>query len=74
MSDNASKIKSLMVSVLKIEEAEVESVAYSVHYSWDSLTHVILIAALEKEFNLKFNTEQITAMTSYQEISKVING
>lgn len=39
---------------------------------WDSMTHIQLILALEQEFNIKFNTQQIANMDSVEKIMLII--
>jgi acyl carrier protein len=39
---------------------------------WDSLNHVKLVVALEEEFDLEFDPEEMGGMTSVVEILKVI--
>lgn len=40
---------------------------------WDSMVHIQLVLALEKEFNLKFTTKQIVEMKSIGDIINIIN-
>ena len=35
---------------------------------WDSLTHIELVLGLEKEFQVKFSTQQIMKMESIEDI------
>ena len=39
---------------------------------WDSMTHIQLVLALEQEFHIKFNTQQIAEMNSVKKIMTVI--
>lgn len=41
---------------------------------WDSLSHVILIVAIEKEFNFKFNISEMMNMNNLGEMVKIIKG
>jgi acyl carrier protein len=44
---------------------------------WDSLGHVVLILAVEEEFDMKFTTEQIgrlKSMTALREAITAVNG
>ncbi|MCI6811951.1 MAG: acyl carrier protein [Lachnospiraceae bacterium] len=36
--------------------------------AWDSLTHIQLVLGLEKEFGIKFSTQQIMKMQSVEDI------
>lgn len=39
---------------------------------WDSLSHIRLIAAHEKEFGIKFNTNEINSLNNVNEFHKLI--
>jgi acyl carrier protein len=39
---------------------------------WDSMGHVMLIAAIETEFSIKFEVEEIMEFTSFQSILSAI--
>lgn len=39
---------------------------------WDSLGHLILIAAVEKEFNIKFDIEEMFQVKSLGDISRIL--
>ena len=40
--------------------------------SWDSLKHMNLIVAIEEEFNLRFDDDDIIGLNSYQSIQKTL--
>tara|TARA_B100001248_G_C27250853_1_gene393721 strand:+ start:56 stop:283 length:228 start_codon:yes stop_codon:yes gene_type:complete len=39
---------------------------------WDSLAHMNLVMALEKQFKIKFTDDEITEMLSYELIVEII--
>lgn len=41
--------------------------------TWDSLTHMELIANLESALSLQFSGDEIIAMTNFATIEKIIN-
>lgn len=41
--------------------------------TWDSLTHMELIANLEAELNIEFDGDEIAEMTSFKAIEKIVN-
>ncbi len=41
--------------------------------SWDSLTHVQLIVAVEKEFSVKFSTVEVMKLKNVGEFIELIN-
>ncbi len=40
--------------------------------SWDSLTHINLIIALEEEFGIQFSSEEVTSMTCVGDLFAVL--
>ena len=55
---NKSNIKNIICKVLKIESSVKEdALAFNNHPNWDSLGHVILLSALEQEFDIIINYE-----------------
>ena len=44
----------------------VSELAYGKNRYWDSTAHMQLIAALEKEFDIMIDTDDVIAMSSYQ--------
>ncbi|MBR4707485.1 MAG: acyl carrier protein [Pseudobutyrivibrio sp.] len=41
---------------------------------WDSLTHITLMAAIQDEFDVKYNIEQITELTTVSDILATLEG
>jgi len=69
-----SRIKQVMASALKVDISEISdnSSADSIE-TWDSLCHMNLILALEEEFKLEFEIDEISTMVSYKLIRIIIN-
>ena len=40
--------------------------------SWDSITHISLILALEEEFGIEFSSEEVTSMTCVGDLFAVL--
>ena len=40
---------------------------------WDSLEHINLIVAVEQEFGIKFNMNEVTTMKNVGDMVKIIN-
>ncbi len=57
------KVKEIIISVLKHEGFEMSDdlVAAEVD-GWDSLTHMIIITTIEKEFNIKFKLRELNKL------------
>jgi acyl carrier protein len=68
------KIKRIMATVFEIN-IELISDDASPHNikNWDSLKHIKLIFALEDEFNIRLDTDEINAMVKFSIISAYIH-
>lgn len=68
-----NKIKEIIVDVLniKISELKKDSSPDTIE-NWDSLKHINIIIALETEFNIEFDDEDIINMIDYQCIEQII--
>jgi len=70
-SDIDVKIKKVMSAILNINENEISNNSNSKNISsWDSLAHMNLVIALEEEFNLEFNENQIPLLINYLAIKE----
>ena len=64
-----TKLKNIMAKVLGVPVSEIkeDSSAFTIP-SWDSLKHIDLILALQKEFGIRFGDEEIPTLVNYQMI------
>ena len=60
MMDTKERLEQVFRNVFEDDEIEIsnETTAEDID-AWDSLTHVQLIVAVEKEFSLKFSTVEV---------------
>ena len=61
----------LLKKVFKIQKINLEDSIENIS-EWDSLTHVQLISAIEKEFKIKIKFDDVMIMTSIPIIKKKI--
>ena len=67
------KIKRIMAYLFDINENEIsEKTAFNSVKKWDSLKHMELIIALEKEFKIKFDSHEIPTMINFKIIVATI--
>ena len=60
--------ESFKVSANQItEETKVETIE-----TWDSLNHILMVLALEREFKITFAPEEIIGMVSFEEVVGVL--
>ena len=69
------KIKGTLVSLLKVKPEELkDDVSLQDSIGVDSTEMVEAVIALEKAFNLKLSTKEITKASSLNDIERVIQG
>jgi len=62
---NESRLKKCFVDALGIPvEQTNDQLTYNSIKQWDSVAHMALVAALETEFNVMLDTDEIIAMSS----------
>jgi len=68
------KIKQIMSQVFNIDAQEItEDSTQDTIDNWDSLRHMSLVMALEEEFGLELDENQIIEMMSFKLIINVLN-
>ena len=65
------KLDVLLKKVFKIQKINLQGSIEDIS-EWDSLTHVQLISAIEKEFKIKIKFDDVMIMTSIPIIKKKI--
>jgi len=67
------RLREVFVDSLKISAAEViDSLSYNEIPQWDSLAHMVLIAAIEIEFDIMIDVDDVIAMSSFSEAKKIV--
>lgn len=46
-------------------EVDVESLGFAHHEHWDSVGHMALVAAIEDEYGVMFDTDDVVGMSSF---------
>jgi acyl carrier protein len=69
------RLTDIVVDVLRVKPEEiVDSLDMEETGTWDSLSHMQLIAAVEEEFGIELTADEIVAMRSVGEIKRVVAG
>ena len=67
------RVKAIMAVTFRVDEKLLsDNVEQNDIVNWDSLAHLNLIIALENEFDISFEPEEIRHMTSMNSIIKCI--
>lgn len=73
MRDIKIKIKQIMAIVFNTNKENIPDDAEPLKIDeWDSLNHMQLIVALEQEFNIQFNDEELTELLNLSLITTII--
>lgn len=67
------KLKKIMADLFRLEEKEIdESTTLENTAAWDSLRHMELVLAVEREFGIQLEGDEIITMTSYSAIVQLL--
>lgn len=67
------QVRQVMADILNLDPNSVdESTVKDSTSSWDSLSHINLIVALEQEFQVSFDVPEIETMQSYSDILETL--
>jgi acyl carrier protein len=71
---NETLLKETMATILKIKSVEITDISsMDTIKSWDSLSHMNLILAIEDEFQVSIGDEDVANATSYMLIKTILN-
>ena len=71
---NNDKIKNVMSTIFNVDKSAINNASSpETIEAWDSLQHMNLIVALEEEFGIVFNDDQISTMIDFKSVSEAVN-
>lgn len=62
---NLEKYNSIFRKMFNVTEDQLETLAYKETVEWNSMAQIALIAQIEEQFDLDFDTEDIFQLKSY---------
>ena len=73
--DVQEKVIQVLVNILQVspDKISIKTTSDDIE-QWDSLNHTNMIQALEQEFGIRYDLEQVVSMLSVGEIIDVIKG
>jgi len=69
---NIKKYKKIFIETFNVKENEVCQLTYQSTPAWDSVGHMNLITALEENFDIMFETDDIVDFNSYEKGIEII--
>ncbi len=70
--NNVEKLKKVFADTFGIAVNEVEGLQYQGIEQWDSVGHMTLVAAIEDEFNIELDTDDIIDMSSFEKAKEIV--
>ena len=70
-NNTLQRLKKIFSQILKKKDLKL-TVSRANEKKWDSLNHVNIIIAIENEFKIKFNANEIENMNSLKKIENII--
>ncbi|MBW4719600.1 acyl carrier protein [Saccharothrix obliqua] len=69
------RLRSVFTEALQLDaDADVENLKYRDIDAWDSVGHMALVAAIEDEFDVQFETEQVIDLSSFKVAVDMLRG
>lgn len=71
----SDRLRTVFVDTLGLgPDVDVENLKYRDIEQWDSLGHMTLVAAIEDEFGVQLDTEQVIDMSSFKVALDMLRG
>ncbi|MBF0216887.1 MAG: acyl carrier protein [Candidatus Omnitrophica bacterium] len=70
----SERMKKVILRALRLKEFDLrdETRAYEVP-GWDSLNHVVVLAAIEKEYNLRFRSHEVLPLSNIGDLQALVD-
>ena len=69
------RLRAVFVDALQLDgDVDVENLKYRDIGEWDSVGHMALVAAIEDEFDVQFETDQVIDMSSFKVACDMLRG
>lgn len=69
---NLEKLAKVFADTFGISEAETKGLQYQGIEQWDSVGHMTLVAAIEDEFDIQLDTDDIIDMSSFEKAQEIL--
>lgn len=70
---NLQKYNKAFIDTLSIEEEKLNDLTYQSIDAWDSIGHMGLISAIEEEFGITMDIDDIIDLSSYKKGIEILN-
>ena len=70
---NLDKYKKIFIDNFNIDNSKLEDLEYNKITEWDSIGHMTLIAALEEQFKITMETDDLIDLSSYKKGKQILS-
>lgn len=70
--NNLRKYQKVFITYFEINENQLLGLSYQSISNWDSVGHMSLITALEEEFNIMMDTDDIIEFSTYEKGMEIL--
>ena len=68
------RLRSVFITALDLPgDVDVMELRHRFHPRWDSLGHLALVIAIEEEFDVEFDSDQLIGMESFEDALKILH-
>jgi acyl carrier protein len=68
------ELRTLVADVLRVPPSQIDDSSTPQHFeNWDSIQHVSLVVAIEEQFGVEFEPEEIRNMESIGKIDEILS-
>ena len=70
----SDELKSVILKVLKLEDCEITDTTLSAEVpGWDSLSHVNVVSAVEKHFQVRFKSVEVLRLANVGDLQRLVD-
>ncbi len=70
---NLEKYKKIFIDTFNIDNSKLEDLEYNKITEWDSIGHMTLIAAIEEQFKITMETDDLIDLSSYKKGKQILS-
>ena len=70
---NIERYNKVFCDVMQVDEEKLDGLRFKESEYWDSVGHMTLIEALEEEFDIMLETEDMMSLLSFQEGKEILS-
>ena len=69
---NLDKYKKIFTETFSMDETKSENLEYNKITEWDSIGHMTLVAAIEEQFNITMETDDVIDLSSFKKGKQIL--